>query len=186
MTSLSLTTNDKKFLLNLARQVLQARINHQEISINKPDSMVLDICCGVFVSLHKNQELRGCIGYVRGIKPLKEAVQEMAVSAAFEDPRFPPVEQQELEDLEIEISVLSPLKSVTDMKVIEIGRHGLIVEKGIHRGLLLPQVATQYNWDAKTFIEQTCIKAGLPADAWKEKDTRIQIFSAEVFSEADY
>ena len=110
----------------------------------------------------------------------------MSISAAFEDPRFPPIERDEVKDIEIEISVLSPLETISDTSQIEIGRHGIIIEKGLMRGLLLPQVATDYNWGVQTFLEQTCQKAGLPADAWKEESTEIQIFSAEIFSESDF
>ncbi len=110
----------------------------------------------------------------------------MSIAAAFEDPRFPSVKKDEIEDIEIEISVLSPLETISDTSQIEIGRHGIIIEKGLMRGLLLPQVATDYNWDVQTFLEQTCQKAGLPADAWRDESTKIQIFSAEIFSEANF
>ena len=135
--------------------------------------------------MKKHGELRGCIGYIEGIKPLWEAVRDMARAAALEDPRFPPVRPEEVPELEIEISVLTPLWRVKDIKDIVIGRDGLIIRKGWRQGLLLPQVATEYGWDVKTFLEHTCLKAGLPRDAWKDPEAEIWAFSAEVFSEGE-
>ncbi len=108
----------------------------------------------------------------------------MAIEAAVGDPRFPPVTAGELKDIEIEISALTPLEEIKDVNKIEVGKHGIIIRRGFYSGLLLPQVATDYGWDRKTFLEQTCRKAGLPLDAWKDKSSQILIFSAEVFSEA--
>ena len=108
---------------------------------------------------------------------------EMAEAAALRDPRFPPVSPDELDDLEIEISVLTVPKEIHDINEIEVGKHGIIIERGFNSGLLLPQVATEYGWDRITFLEHTCRKAGLPPNAWKEKGTIIKIFSAEVFDE---
>jgi AmmeMemoRadiSam system protein A len=105
----------------------------------------------------------------------------MAIQAAFHDPRFDPVTERELPDLEIEISVLTPMKRIKDVEEIEVGKHGILIERGFHSGLLLPQVATEYGWGRKTFLERCCLKAGLPEDAWKDEDTRICTFSAEVF-----
>jgi AmmeMemoRadiSam system protein A len=106
---------------------------------------------------------------------------EMAQAAAFEDPRFPPLTQKELADLEIEISVLTPFRQVRDVTEIEVGKHGLFLERGGRSGLLLPQVATEYRWDRQTFLEHTCLKAGLPREAWQDPETRIYVFSAEIF-----
>ena len=136
---------------------------------------------GAFVTLKKHGQLRGCIGHIKGSKPLYKTVGEMAVAAAFNDPRFNPVTEAELSDLEIEVSVLTPLKRIKDLEEIEVGKHGILMKKGFYSGLLLPQVATEYGWDRKTFLEHTCLKAGLSTDAWKDKDTMIYIFSAEVF-----
>jgi len=136
---------------------------------------------GAFVTLNKHGSLRGCIGYIEGYKPLYEAVAEMAEAAAFRDPRFMPLTQDEWKDIEIEISVLTPLERITDINQIKAGKHGIYIKKGFYSGLLLPQVATEYGWDRKTFLEQTCRKAGLPSDAWKEEDTVIYIFSADIF-----
>jgi AmmeMemoRadiSam system protein A len=136
---------------------------------------------GAFVTLKKGGQLRGCIGHIKGVKPLYRIVREMAVAAAFHDPRFNPVTEAELPELEIEISVLTPLRQITDVEEIEVGKHGILIEKGVQSGLLLPQVATEYGWDRKTFLEHTCRKAGLSTDAWKDKETRICTFCAEVF-----
>jgi AmmeMemoRadiSam system protein A len=107
----------------------------------------------------------------------------MAVAAAFQDPRFPPLGPEELADLELEISVLTPMQRIQKVEEIQVGKHGLYIVRGIYRGLLLPQVATEHNWDRLTFLEQTCAKAGLPADAWKDPAAQIYVFSAEIFSE---
>ena len=130
--------------------------------------------------------MRGCIGYVEGFKPLQDAVQDNALSAAFKDPRFPSLSLKELDDVEIEISVLTPLEKVTDVSEIKVGRDGLIIKKGFYQGLLLPQVATDWEWDRIQFIEQTCRKAGLSENAWKDADTEIQKFSALVFGEKEF
>ena len=106
---------------------------------------------------------------------------KMAPAAAFHDPRFFPVTEKELRDLEIEISVLTPLRRIKDIREIEVGKHGILIERGFNSGLLLPQVATEYGWDRKTFLEHTCLKAGLPTDAWKHEDVAISIFSADIF-----
>lgn len=139
--------------------------------------------CGAFVTLHSNGELRGCIGYIEGIIPLFETVQEVAVKAALEDPRFEPVTVDELDNIDLEISVLSPLKKIKDVNKIEVGKHGLVIKRGYSRGLLLPQVAVEYNWDREAFLSHTCRKAGIGADQWKDQATEIYIFSAEIFSE---
>jgi AmmeMemoRadiSam system protein A len=136
---------------------------------------------GVFVTLKIKGNLRGCIGYVEGIKPLQEAVIDMALSAAFKDPRFSPLEKSELSDLHVEISVMSPLEEIGSPDDIIVGTHGLVIEKGFNRGLLLPQVATEYHWDKETFLAHTCLKAGLPKEAWQDKDTKILVFAANVF-----
>jgi len=107
----------------------------------------------------------------------------MAVAAAFDDPRFPPLKAEELKDLELEISVLSPLKKIRDIHEIEVGKHGLYIVRGYHSGLLLPQVAIEYGWDRETFLEETCYKAGLPPDAWRDAQTEIYVFSADYFGE---
>jgi AmmeMemoRadiSam system protein A len=138
---------------------------------------------GVFVSLHKRGDLRGCIGSIHPVAPLFEAVSSSAISAAFRDPRFPSLGKDELPAVDIEISVMSPIETVGDVDEIMVGRDGLIISRGRQAGLLLPQVATDYGWDRETFLCQTCRKAGLPMDAWRSPEVRIERFSAEVFGE---
>ncbi len=183
---MSLSTKEKKFLLDQARLVIENKSKGLDQTAGDHFSDTLKEQRGVFVTITKSNQLRGCIGYVEGIKPLFIAVEEMALAAAFDDPRFPPLEDEEVEEIEIEISVLSPLETVSDPSQIEIGKHGIIIEQGLMRGLLLPQVATEYNWDMQTFLEQTCQKAGLPRDAWQDDSTNIKIFSADIFSEKDF
>ena len=136
---------------------------------------------GAFVTLHKRGQLRGCIGSIQPTKPLHQTVEEMAAAAAFNDPRFESLTAKELKEIELEISVLTPLERVRDVKDIEVGKHGLYIKKGFFSGLLLPQVATDYNWDRITFLQETCHKAGLPQNAWKDKDAEIYLFSADIF-----
>jgi len=125
--------------------------------------------------------LRGCIGYVEAVAPLAQAVQEMALSAAFQDPRFEPLTVEEINGLEIEISVLTPFEKITDPQTVEVGHHGLMIRKGHASGLLLPQVPVQFGWDRQTFLCQTCQKAGLREDAWQDPDTELFVFSADIF-----
>jgi AmmeMemoRadiSam system protein A len=133
------------------------------------------------VTLHLAGQLRGCVGFVQPTRGLYHTVIEAALSAAFHDPRFLPVSEEEAPGLQVEVSVLSPLKPIAPEEVV-VGRHGLVVSRGLYRGLLLPQVAVEQEWDVATFLEQTCLKAGLPADAWKHGAT-LQAFTAEVFGE---
>jgi AmmeMemoRadiSam system protein A len=125
--------------------------------------------------------LRGCIGSLDASDPLYLTVEEMAQAAAFRDPRFRPVSEDELPYLDLEISVLTPMREIDDQDEIEVGKHGIMIKKGRLSGLLLPQVASERNWDRITFLEETCRKAGLPRDAWKDKETKIYVFSADVF-----
>jgi AmmeMemoRadiSam system protein A len=135
--------------------------------------------------LKKSGQLRGCIGYIKAYKPLGETVQEMAIAAAFNDPRFPSLKSDELQQLTFEISVLSPFKRIKDVNEIEVGKHGLYIVRGYNSGLLLPQVAIEYKWDRETFLKETCHKAGLPLQAWMDEETEIYIFSAEYFGDTD-
>lgn len=140
---------------------------------------------GAFVTLRTKGggDLRGCIGSIHAVHPLIHAVTSSAISAAFRDPRFDPVQPEELPRLEIEISVMGPILRVDDVEEIVVGRDGLIVSRGRQAGLLLPQVATEYGWERHTFLAQTCVKAGLPPTAWRLQDIRIERFAAEVFGE---
>jgi AmmeMemoRadiSam system protein B/AmmeMemoRadiSam system protein A len=180
-----LSRDDKLFLLALARGMIESRFSGESYAPPPPANPVMNEPRGGFVTLKKHGQLRGCIGYIEAIKPLIETVQEMANAAAFNDHRFSPVTAEEIPDLEIEISVLSPIETIDDVSLIEVGKHGIIITKGMNRGLLLPQVATEWGWDRETFLDQTCIKAGLPQGTWKETGTRIEIFSAEIFSEKE-
>jgi AmmeMemoRadiSam system protein A len=140
---------------------------------------------GAFVTLEKAGRLRGCIGRIESSDPLWRTVVEMARAAAFEDPRFPPLAPAEIEEVCIELSVLTPPHPLADPAAeVAVGRHGLIVQRGPARGLLLPQVAERRSWDAPTFLAEACRKAGLPPDAWRHRDTRVWAFRADVFTEA--
>lgn len=181
-----LSDNEKKFLLQLARQTILDYLEGLVPERKGYYSNTVKTQTGAFVTLTMNNELRGCIGYVDPLLPLQDTVSEMALSAAFNDPRFPPLQPDEVNKIIIEISVLTPKKKVKDISEIQIGRDGLIVKQGIREGLLLPQVATEYDWDTITFLEQTCRKAGLTSQAWKESETDIFLFSALIFSESDF
>ena len=137
------------------------------------------------MTLRQDGRLRGCIGSFVGTGPLIDTVREMAISASTRDPRFPPLTTAELEEVDLEISVLSPLRQIDDPSEIEVGRHGIFITRGFHSGVLLPQVATEYGWDRETFLEHTCAKAGLPADAWRDPETQIEVFEAQVFGEKE-
>lgn len=180
-----LSKAEKNALLKIARDAIEARAKN-EARLPNPSigSEALKADSGAFVSLHKNGRLRGCIGVFASQEPLWKTVQENAVAAAFSDPRFSPVEAEELPDIDIEISVLSPLKEVADTNEIEVGRHGIFVMKGRKRGVLLPQVATEYGFDRETFLCETCLKADLPEDAW-QNGASVYTFEAEVFGEKD-
>ncbi len=179
-----LNNQEKKKLLQIARASIVSHLLNKELSeINVTEPGLLEPR-GTFVTLHKKGMLRGCIGYIKALMPLYKAVSECAVSAAVKDYRFPPLKQNELEDIDIEISVLTPLKKIDDIKQIEIGKHGIYILQPPNSGLLLPQVATQYGWDTLTFLAQTCKKAGLPSDAW-QKGADIYIFSAQIFGEKE-
>jgi AmmeMemoRadiSam system protein A len=178
--AMNYSDSDKKLLLGLARAAIEAHLNGNTPAVPKDLPSFLCEPRGVFVSLHRQGRLRGCIGYLEAVKPLGQAIQEMAAAAAFHDPRFRPLQAQELEELEVEISILTPMRLIEKVEEIRVGTHGLYIERGFSRGLLLPQVATQCGWDRNTFLDQTCCKAGLPPDAWKDKATRIYTFTAEI------
>lgn len=178
-----LTEKDKGELLRIARKTLEAHLAGKEIPGHKIEKGMLAEKRGAFVTLTKKGKLRGCIGYIQPYKPLAEAVQEMVVAAATKDSRFAPVTKSELKDIDIEISALSRLKRVRDVEEIKIGRDGLYIIARGKSGLLLPQVATEWDWDRDQFLEQVCYKAGLPKDTWKDKEALLYRFSAEVFHE---
>lgn len=178
---MALTTEEKATLHRIARSAIEAALEGRAHPPEEKRTGALSLPCGAFVTLKKKGSLRGCIGHIVGQYPLAETISRMAVAAAFQDPRFAPVTRAEWPAIEIEISVMTPLKEVSDPAVIEVGRHGIHIQKGDRSGLLLPQVATEQGWDRMTFLEQTCRKAGLSRDAWKEPGTTIHIFSAQIF-----
>ncbi len=181
----SLNKRDQAELLKIVRQSVETAVRQHTLlePVASPKSDFLLDERGAFVTLTKRGEVRGCIGYVSALKPLYMTVRDVAVFAAMRDPRFPPVAPAELGALKYEISVLSPLRRVTDSKQIQIGRHGLLVKKGNREGVLLPQVPVEQGWNRQTFLEQVCLKAGLPPNAWKDEDTDLFMFTALVFGE---
>lgn len=180
-----LNKEEKKKLISIARtSILEAVTGESQAAIQVNEARLKEKS-GAFVTIKKHSQLRGCIGYIQAVKPLHETVKDVAKSAAINDYRFSPVSKGELGDIELEISVLTPLKRISDVKEIEVGKHGLVMKRGFNSGLLLPQVPTEHNWDKQTFLEHTCLKAGLSKDSWKDESTEIYIFSAEVFSEED-
>lgn len=180
---MNLSDADKKLLLKIARESIEAHLLDKPVPTLGAVPPALCQARGAFVSLHRQGRLRGCIGYLEAVKPLGQTVREMAAAAAFHDPRFRPLGREELADLEVEISVLSPMQLSHNLDEIQVGTHGLYIVQGRSRGLLLPQVATEYNWDRLTFLQQTCSKAGLAPDAWKEPGTKIYLFTAEIISD---
>lgn len=175
-----LTEAEKSELLSIAKKSIESYVKKSEIPDFQIKSPTFQKPSGAFVSLHKGGALRGCIGYIEPAKPLWITVRDAAIAAATQDYRFEPVGKSELNKIEIEISVLSPLTLIKSPDEIEVGKHGLLISQYSVSGLLLPQVATQYGWDKSQFLSQTCLKAGLPENAWKEGAT-IYAFTADVF-----
>jgi len=169
-------------LLGIARRAIAETVRDSQRTEAKTANPSLQTPQGAFVTITIGGQLRGCIGTFREDTPLYRTVAQMAVAAAREDPRFPPLTAAELPKIHVEISALTPMQPVADVGEIEVGRHGLYITRGLHSGVLLPQVATEYGWDRTTFLEQTCRKAGLPKNAWQE-GAKILSFEAEVFGE---
>jgi AmmeMemoRadiSam system protein A len=183
---MTLSKSEKSNLLIIARQAISAKLLCQPPpALNLlADCPALNLPAGAFVTLYLNVELRGCIGQLEPAHPLAQIVAEMAVAAAFEDPRFPPLSLSELANIKIEISILSPLKQIFNVDEIEIGKHGVMVRQGNRSGVYLPQVATEEGWDRPTLLSSLCQdKAGLPANCWYDPKTEIFIFTSEVISE---
>ena len=176
------TPEEHAVLLRLAHESILSALERREISLTPP-SPHLDEPRGAFTTIYFHGNLRGCVGYVFPVASLYRTVAETARAAAFEDTRFPPVSPQEAPELDVSLSILSPLRVITPEEV-EIGRHGLVVSHGGRRGLLLPQVPVEHQWDRATFMEQTCRKAGLPLDAWRQGAT-LEAFTAEVFGDRE-
>jgi hypothetical protein len=187
-----LTLSEGIYLVRLARRTIEASFSRAKVDLSDAPPKTREVC-GVFVTLNSlrggEKQLRGCIGYPYPIKPLAEAVNEMAEAAAFEDPRFPRLTKKELGEIVIEVSVLTPPEAIKVEKpeqypsCVKVGEHGLIAKRGGRSGLLLPQVATEWGWDSEEFLSQCCIKAGLAPDSWLLPGTQISSFKAIIFAE---
>jgi AmmeMemoRadiSam system protein A len=177
-----LTPDEERACLKLARQALEHYYQTGEALRSPVAAGPLKERRGAFVTLTAGGELRGCIGYPLPVRPLDETIIEMAIAAATQDTRFEPVTAGELKALKIEISVLGLPEPVKEPGEVQVGRHGIIVSKGYHRGLLLPQVPVEHRWDRDTYLSHGCLKAGLAPDAWKQ-GAKIEAFTAQVFSE---
>jgi AmmeMemoRadiSam system protein A len=186
-----LSRKDRELLLALARESIARALAGERKGRRSAGPTIaqtdlagpLGAPSGAFVTIRIGDDLRGCIGYIASDLPLARVVDEVAAKAATEDPRFPPMTQSEFAKATVEISILSPLQKVNDVAEIRVGEDGLVIQLGGYRGLLLPQVATEYGWDRETFLAHTSRKAGLPADAWKDPDASIYRFSAEIVEE---
>ncbi|MBI4522211.1 MAG: AmmeMemoRadiSam system protein A [Deltaproteobacteria bacterium] len=184
MESFQIPLESQRRLINLARRALESFVSGLEHLVECVDDPYLLLSDhGAFVSLHKNDQLRGCIGTCFPTRPLYQTVIEMTKAAASRDHRVPPVRQSELIHVLIGVSVLSPLQLVRDPSLLEPGKHGLYVVSGNKRAALLPQVATQYHWDMKTFLSQVCLKADLCENAWESPETQISSFTALIIEE---
>jgi len=179
-----LNTHEQQTLLAIARQAIVHGVQTGQEYIEPREEKALNQRNGCFVTIKQNGQLRGCIGNFQSELPLFKEVAQMAQASATKDPRFYPLKEIDLDNFKLEISVLSPLQKIEDIEEIEVGKHGIYIEKSFYRGVLLPQVALEHNWDRLTFLQQTCLKAGLPTDAWKADDADIYVFSAQVFGEA--
>ncbi len=181
---MELSVNEKKELLRIARRTIESYLVDgcvPEFDVTEPGLLEKR---GAFVSLHRGPRLRGCIGMFESDKSLYQTVAEMAFCAAMKDPRFSPLTEEELDELSIEISVLTPMRRVENATEVEVGRHGVLIVKGNHRGVLLPQVATEHGLEREGFLDETCLKAGLEPGAWRH-DAEIYVFEATVFNEKD-
>ncbi len=175
---------ERAALLSIARAAIRA---HLELGPPPalPRSGALATPRGAFVTLRRGGELRGCIGRFEPEGSLASTVAAMAVAAATEDPRFPPVGPEEVDDLDVHVSALAPRVPLPDPAGLRVGVHGIVVRRGWHRGVLLPVVAVEHGWDAPTFLKHACLKAGLPADAWRDPGTTLETFEAEEFGEPE-
>ncbi len=179
-----LTEEDGQLLIDIAKKNILHYLNTHEMFSVKDVPPVFQEKRGVFVTLKKDGSLRGCIGYPEPVYPLLDALLDSSISAAVRDPRFPPVTAPEMDDITVEVTVLTtPEEIVPDPENVNIGEDGLIAEKGIFKGILLPQVPVEWEWDAEEFLCQVCIKAGLPPDCWLDKKTTVYKFQGQIFSE---
>jgi len=184
-----LSIEEGKKAVKLARKAIETYLAEKKI-VDDRYSGIFEQKRGVFTTLTKHGELRGCIGFPYPIKRLDEAIVESAIAAATEDPRFPPVKLKEMDEIIVEVTVLTPPKKLNAKpvelpKLVEIGRHGLMVKRGYYSGLLLPQVAVEFGFDSEEFLSQTCMKAGLPPDCWLVEGTEVYIFEGQIFKEVE-
>lgn len=180
-----LNAHEQQALLAIARQAIIQGVQTGQEYVEPREEKALNKRNGCFVTIKQNGQLRGCIGNFQSELPLFKEVAQMAQASAAKDPRFYPLKESDLENFNLEISVLSPLQKIESIEEIEVGKHGIYIEKSFYRGVLLPQVAIEHEWDRTTFLKQTCVKAGLPTDAWEAEDAEIYIFSAQIFGEED-
>ena len=176
----TITEKQKQELLRLAKNTIIEFVGKARVPEYTTEDPMLQANGATFVTINRNHMLRGCIGNINPDKPLYRSVVQNAVSACSRDPRFRPMTSEELKDMSVEVTILSPLEPLADTSLLKVGTHGIFLTSGNASGILLPQVATEYGWDEKTFLEQVSIKAGLPKDAWKEKGTRLYIYTAEI------
>jgi AmmeMemoRadiSam system protein A len=181
-----LTDDEKRELLRIARATLREFMRSGRIPPGKPHRASLTAPAGVFVTLHRGPELRGCIGTLQATTPLYRIIQEMVIAAASRDARFAPIAEGEVDQLNIEISVLGGARRIHDAGEVVIGEQGVCVSRGERRGLLLPQVAVEHDWDAATFLDRACEKGGLPAGAWRDPEATVEVFGAQVFDDAAF
>ena len=178
-----LSKTEASVLLKIARQAITQQIMNDSYNPEPREEKALNSHSGCFVTIKQNGQLRGCIGNFQSQQPLFKEVATMAVAAASQDPRFPPMKRKDLDNFNLEITILSPLEKIDNTDQIEVGTHGIYIIKGFNRGVLLPQVATEYGWDRETFLRQTCVKAGLAENSWQHPDTEIYIFSGQIIHE---
>ena len=177
-----LTATDRAALLGIARAAILAHLEGKPLPAPDATGALAEVR-GAFVTIYSKGELRGCIGTFQPSESLARTVARMAVAAASDDPRFPPVEPPEIADLDLAISALGPRRPLPDPRAVRVGVDGLLVKRGFHRGALLPKVAVEHGWSAEEFLKHVCLKAGLPARAWQEPDTELEVFQAEEFGE---
>ncbi len=179
-----LTYKEQQLLFAIVRKTIEAKLNNEsQPDFSQVNIPLLDEQRGVFVTLKLGKQLKGCIGMIMSDQPLRKTLPDMAMQSAFNDPRFTPLTKEEYTYVHVEVSILTRPQKLEDFDQIEVGKHGLIVSQGNHKGLLLPQVAVEQNWDSRTFLQHTCMKANLPPDAYKKPDTTVEQFSAEVYNE---
>lgn len=177
------TLSEQQFCVNLAHNAIEAAVRNQPFTFPEQVPQQISEKRGAFVTIKNHGALRGCIGFTEPEYALFQTIIHAAQSAALRDPRFQSIQVAELPSLTVEISVMTPMRKIRTIDDIQPGIHGLFVQRGSHRGLLLPQVAVENNWDRTSFLEHTCIKAGLYPDVWKEPDTEISIFSCDIIKE---